>query len=131
MSLIVIGINIIAIRLEQEAQWINFVITGILVPISIFIIYKVVFRYKIVRMGNGQIEVKYPLFGKSTCYALKEVESWTETVIKTGKTSTYKELEITFLPGQKITMGFKEYSEYDKMLKYLSQKIPKQKKQLS
>ena len=64
----------------------------------------------------------------SSNYRLDQIEHWTENIVKTGKNSTYKELELKFVDGQKLSMGHREFTEYDKVIKYLQQKVPKLKK---
>jgi hypothetical protein len=81
-----------------------------------------------IRMGNGQIEVRYPQFGIHKMYLLKNITYWKESVIKTGKTSAFRELEIKFTDNRKITMGHREYVEYEKMVSYLLQKVPRLKR---
>ena len=74
-------------------------------------------------MGERKIEVEYPQFKLTRKYALEEILYWKESIVKTGKTSTYKELEIRFKDQKMIRLGYKEYTEYEKMLKYLQQKL--------
>ena len=79
-------------------------------------------------MGDGQIVVRYPLFRIQRNYVLDDVLYWKESIVKTGKTTNYKELELEFKDGRRIQMGYREYTEYDKMVKYLGQKVPVLKK---
>src|ERR1700712_2268746 len=106
---ILIAINLLSILTDPHPPWFNYLIVFGLTPVAIFILYKVFFRYKIIRMGNGQIIVDHPQLRSHKAYDLKNVVSWTEAVVKTGKTSTYKELEVRFSNGKKITMAFREY----------------------
>jgi hypothetical protein len=121
----VIFLNVLAILSDPRPQWLNYVIVTALTPMALFITYKVVFRYKIISMGNDEIKLRYPLFRLNRSYKLKEVAHWKESFVKTGKRATYKELEILFSDKRKITMAFKEYTEYEKMVAYLERKIPK------
>ena len=105
-------------------QWFNYAIIIILTPAALFVSYGVLFRYKTVTMGDRQIEVRYPQFRLNRKYSLEEVTYWKESVVKTNKTSNYKELEVKFKDGRTIRMGHREYTEYEKMLGYLGQKIP-------
>jgi hypothetical protein len=128
ISYAVVFINLLTILYDPHPQWLNYLIVIVLTPIAFFISYKVIFRYKIIRIDNGRIEVRYPLFRIRKTYTLKDILYWKESIIKTGKTSTFKELEIKFIDNRKITMGYREYVDYEKMVNYLSGKVPKLKK---
>jgi len=117
----------IAIRDPQPA-WYTYLIIVLLLPIAMFVGYKIFIRYKIISIGNNLIEMRFPVLRTSSRYRLDQIERWWENVVKTGKNSTYKELEIKFSDGQKLSMGHKEFTEYDKVIKYLQQKVPKLKK---
>jgi hypothetical protein len=118
-------INLLSLLRDPEPPWFNYLVVAGLVPVILFIIYKIFFRYKVVTMGNGQIIVSWPQFRTSRKYTLKEVVSWSETIVKTGKNSSYKELEIKFRDGRAITMAYREYTDYEKLSGYLAQKLPK------
>jgi hypothetical protein len=117
-------VNAIVLIRDPAPQWINYLIVVVLAPLSAIITYKTVFQYKVIRMGSGRIEVRYAVFMKDRSYALADVESWSEAVVKTGKSSAYRELVIRFTDQRKITMAWREYTEYEKMIQYLSQKKP-------
>ena len=120
--------NVYVVIIDPMPQWFNYLILVILAPVVTYATYKVLFRYKSVRMGDHQIEVRYPQFRLQRTYKLEEVDYWEEAEVKTGKTSSYKELEVKFHDRRIIRMGHREYTDYDKMLKYLSQKLPKVRK---
>ena len=119
----VLTLNIIAI-IQKQAAWYNYLIAGLLVPIGLFVLYKIFIRYKVIFMGNNQIEVRYPVLNRSEKYAVKSVVAWRENIIKTGKQSTYKQLEILFENKKRIGLGQKEHTEYTRLIQYLQQKIP-------
>lgn len=119
----VLTLNIIAI-IQKQAAWYNYLIAGLLVPIGLFVLYKIFIRYKVISMGNNQIEVRYPVLNRSEKYAVKSVVAWRENSIKTGKQSTYKQLEILFENKKRIGLGQKEHTEYTRLIQYLQQKIP-------
>ncbi len=125
------GVNVYIVLVDPMVQWFNYLILALLIPIAGFVTVKVFSRYKIVRMGHRQIEVLFPQFRIQRKYGLEEVKGWEETVVKTGKTATYKELEVNFQDGRTIRMGFREYTEYTNMLNYLAKKIPKARKPLN
>jgi len=81
--------------------------------------------YKIVRMGNNQIQINYPVLRRERKYAINEIVAWRENKVKTGKTSEYKELQILFSDQSKLSIGHKEHTEYPRMIQYLAQKAEK------
>jgi Zn-dependent protease with chaperone function len=119
----VLTLNLIAI-IQKHAAWYNYLIAGLLVPIGLFVLYKIFFRYKVISMGNNQIEVRYPVLNRSEKYSVKSVVAWRENIIKTGKQSTYKQLEILFENQKRLGLGQKEHTEYARLIHYLQQKIP-------
>ena len=118
-----IAINVLSILNDPQPPWFNYLVILVLTPVAAFILYKVFFRYKIIRMGNGEIAIAHPQFGNKRSYRLNEIASWKETIIKTGKSSMFKELEIRFSDGRSITMGHREYTGYELMTGYLVKKL--------
>jgi len=125
ITLVVLIMNFMA--LMRGAFWYTYVIIALLVPIAILVIIKIFLRYQIIRMGNNQIELHFPVLGKKHHYSLKDITSWTENVVKTGRNSVYKELEIRFEDNKKLSFGHKEQTGYDRMVSYLTQKVNKKK----
>jgi len=113
--------------LGHEPAWYTYLIIVLLVPIAVLVIYKIFIRYKIIRMGNNQVEIHYPVIGRKHQYSVNDVVAWKENVVKTGKNSVYKELEIRFHDRRKLNFGYKEQTEYDRIVSYLSQKAAKKK----
>jgi len=83
------------------------------------------------KFGNNQIQIDYPMLRRSKIYSLDQVEHWIENKVKTGKNSEYKELQVSFADGTKISIGHKEHTEYAHMIQYLMQKVPRKKASLS
>ena len=123
ITFVVLGMNIYAIN--TQGAWYNYVVLGLLLPIAAFVIYKIFLRYKVLSLGNNQIEVNFPVLRQSHKYKLESVQFWVENQVKTGKNSVYKELVIKFEDGRKVTMSPKEATDYDRTLQYLKQKLPK------
>ncbi len=124
IAYVVVGFNTFVVIRDPRPQWFNYLIVAVLLPIAFFVTYKVFFRYKVVRFGDGLIEVNYPQLRVNRKYPLSDVVFWMESSVKTGNTSSYKELEIAFKDGRRIQMGHREFTEYTKILNYLSQKLP-------
>jgi hypothetical protein len=82
--------------LQRTYAWYNLLIVGILLPIGLFVLYRIFIRYKVIRAGDNRIEVTYPVLKKTRAYTIKQVTGWRESIVKTGKNSVFKELEIVF-----------------------------------
>lgn len=119
--------NILVLLKDPQPAWYTYLIIVILIPIAGFVLYKIFIRYKVVRLGNNQIELSYPVLRSSKSYPLDQLEYWKEHLVKTSKNSVYKEVEIRFKDGVKLTMGHKEHTEYPRIIQYLTQKTPKKK----
>jgi hypothetical protein len=104
--------------------WYNLVIAGILLPLGLFVLYRIFIRYKIIQAGDNRVEVIYPVIRKTHAYSIKQITSWRESVVKTGKSSVFKELEINFDNHFRVAIGQKEHTEYDKLVQYLQRKVP-------
>lgn len=117
--------NIVSVL--AKPAWYSYLIIALLTPIGIFVTYKIFVRYKVIYMGNNQVAIQYPVLRKKNTYALNEINYWKENVVKTGKNSTYKELEIVFADKRKLSVGHKEHTDYARMISYLNQKAPRKK----
>ena len=127
ITLIVIGMNVYTILKSPAPAWYNYGVVGLLIPIGGFVLYKIFIRYQVVRLGNNQIEVQFPVLRRFGKYNLDQVEFWFENQIKTGKNSVYKELVIKFSDSKKVTLSPKESTEYERVVQYLKQKLIKKK----
>jgi hypothetical protein len=127
ITVVVVVMNSIAIFRDPTAAWYNYAVIVVLVPIGIVVFYKIFVRYKILKFGNNQIHIHYPMLRQAKVYPLEEIDQWTENKVKTGKNSEYKELQVRFTDGKKINVGHKEYTEYTQMVQYLLQKALRKK----
>ncbi|MFM9841082.1 MAG: hypothetical protein ACKVOQ_22635 [Cyclobacteriaceae bacterium] len=127
ITFIVLGMNVWAVINTLKPAWYNYAVIGLLAPIGGFVLYKIFIRYKIIRLGNNQIEVSFPVLKQFKKYTLSEVQFWFENQVKTGKNSVYRELVIKFVDGKKISLSPKESTEYEHAIQYLKQKLPKKK----
>jgi hypothetical protein len=126
ITVVVLTMNLIS-ALRGTSAWYNYLIIALLVPIGLFVAYKIFIRYKVIRAGNNQIEINYPVLRRSEKYPLQSVLAWRENIVKTGKNSVYKQLEILFEDKKRISLGHKEHTEYPKLVQYLQHKIPRKK----
>jgi hypothetical protein len=118
--------NVISI-INKTSAWYNYVIAALLLPIGLFVLYKIFIRYKIIRAGNNSIDISYPVLKQVEKYSLQSIVAWRENIIKTGKNSVYKQLEILMDDKKRISVGHKEHTEYVRLVQYLQQKVPKKK----
>ena len=123
LTFLVFGLNVTAI-LRGTYAWYNLAIAGILLPLGLFVLYRIFIRYKIIRAGDNRVEVVYPVLRKTHAYTIKQIASWRESIVKTGKSSVFKELEIVFDKHFRLTIGQKEHTGYDKLIHYLQRKVP-------
>jgi hypothetical protein len=123
ITLAVLAMNIMS-ALQGISAWYNYLIIALLLPIGVFVAYKIFIRYKVIRAGNNHIEIFYPVLRKSEKHTLQSVLAWRENIVKTGKNSVYKQLEILFADKTRISIGHKEHTEYPKLVQYLQHKIP-------
>ena len=108
---------------SSNPRWYNFGILLLLAPILGYVLYRLLFQLKRIELGNNTFVVHYLFYNKKKSYTVAEIESWKEHKVKVGKNSTYRELEIIFKSTKKISLGKKEYTEYDKVLGYLKRKV--------
>jgi hypothetical protein len=125
LTFVVLGMNVWAVVNTLKPAWYNYAVIGLLAPIGGFVLYKIFIRYKIVRLGNNQIEVSFPVLRQFKKYNLAEVQFWFENQVKTGKNSVYRELVIKFEDGKKVSLSPKESTEYERTIQYVKQKLPK------
>ncbi|MBS1506269.1 MAG: hypothetical protein JSS79_06465 [Bacteroidetes bacterium] len=130
ITIIVSAMNIMVVLQAPRAEWYNYAIIIVLIPIGLVVLYKIFIRYKVLRLGNNQIQISYPVLRQTRHYPLDQISGWVENSVKTGKNSVYKELQIRFADGAKLDIGHKEHTEYARMVQYLQQKVPKKKAQL-
>ncbi|MEK6782682.1 MAG: hypothetical protein AABY93_13340 [Bacteroidota bacterium] len=128
LTLAVLYMNALVVVNDPGPAWYTYVIIAALTPIALFVLYKIFIRYKVIRLGNNQVELTFPVLRSTKKYPLDQIEYWIERQVKTGKNSLFKELEIRFKDGIKLAIGHKEYSEYQNIVQYLAQKVPKKKR---
>ena len=127
LTLAVLAMNILVLIKDPRPAWYTYIIIA-LTPIAGFVIYKIFIRYKVIRLGNNQLELSYPVLRSTRKYSLDQIDDWRENQVKTGKNSIYKELEIKFNDGAKLTLGHREHTEYPRIMQYLTQKLAKKRR---
>ncbi len=127
ITIIVVAMNVLVILQTNHAAWYNYAVVVILTPIGLFVFYKIFISYKVLSLGNNQIQIDLPVLRQSKKYPIEQIQQWTEMTVKTGKKSEYKELKIAFNDGRKINIGLREYTEYARIVQYLAQKASRKK----
>jgi len=125
IAFVLVGMSAITIYNDDNPPWYSYLIVSSLGPISAFLLFRLIFGYKVIRLGSNQIEIFRPALNRRVKYTLEQVDHWTESKVKTGKSNTYKELEVRFEGGKKIQVGHQEYSNYGPMISYLKKKVGK------
>jgi hypothetical protein len=129
---ILVGMAICYYGLSQwwanRASWYHYAFILVFLPLSLFLLLKMILSLKSVEVWDEKIKVNFLLFPKKRDYALSDIVHWNEEVIKTGKNNTYRELEIKFHDNLRIRLAYREYSNYEKMLAYFTRKIPGRKR---
>ena len=118
LGILLIGMGLVQIINNKEAPWHSYLTVLVLAPLCLFLLHKVIFNYKVLTFGP-KITIHYPVRKSTKTYSPNQVESWGEAVVKTGKTSTFKELEIRFENHDRINLGHREYANYDRVVGYL------------
>lgn len=115
--------SLIQVTGNKSAAWYVYLVLIVLVPLSLFITFRTFINYKLIEFGNNQIAIKYRVRKKVKTYPLNEVLHWKEAIVKTGKNSTFKEIEIQFADHFKVALGLREYSNYPKVKAYLEKRL--------
>lgn len=101
--------------------WYQYLIVLLLFPLGLGLAAKVILGYKVIELGKGRIDIRFPVRLKRKSHKIKEIDHWKETTVKTA-TGTYKEVEITFADKTKLTLSYQEHTEYPKVIQYLKKK---------
>ena len=118
------GMSLYYILISTAYAWYQYAAVIVLGPIGLGLLFRTVLSYKIVYLGKGSIEIRYPTRFKSKSYKLNSISRWSETEIKTlgGK---FKELEVVFENKKKLQLSIQEHTNYPQVVKYLKKKCAK------
>jgi len=116
------GYNL-SLIMKGSTWFFNYIMAIVFLPIGIILLFRQLINYKIISLGNGKIQVWYPLRFKVIRISLNKLDSWEETIIQT-KTGVYKQLELIF-PQNTIKMSLQENSYYQEVVNYFKKKLPK------
>ena len=111
---------------EGSTWFFNWIMAIVFLLIAHVLMFRQLFNYKIVSLGNEKIQVWYPLRFKTIRGDLRDIEYWEETVIQT-KTGLFKQLEVKF-PRRTIKLSIQENTRYQEAVNYLIKKQPRKRK---
>lgn len=113
--------------IEKSPEWYHYILLFIFAPIGLGLFFRMIFKYKIVRIGKGIITIMIPTRFLEKSYQLDDIKHWKETSIKTAG-GNYKELEILFDDQKRLNLSMQEHGEYGKVIIYLKKKVAKKMK---
>jgi len=105
--------------------WFNYLMTFIFLPAGIVLLLRLVFNYKLVRLGEGKITQAFPARRSKQTRKFNDMISWDETIIQTVS-GVYRQVRINF-PDLVISLSHQENSEYDRIIAVLKNKAAKKK----
>ncbi len=98
------------------------ILTPLLLVIGLIVLSKFMASLKRVTLGDGKIEVRYLITQMKLSLKVEDVLGWHEEVIKT-KGGEFREVKILYSKKKILTLSNKENTEYDRVVKYLKQKV--------
>ncbi len=108
-------------------EWYHYALLILFSPLGLGLLFRMIFKYKIVSMGKGSIEINFPSQFSKRTYKLSNILTWSETAIKTAG-GKYKELELIFDDKKKLNLSMQEHSNYPQAINYLKKKASKKMK---
>ncbi len=101
------------------------ILTPLVLVIGLLILNKLIAGVKIIEAGNNQLSIFHPISRKRIKLSVDDIRGWQEEVVKT-KNGEFRETKILYGKKHIVKLSNKENTEYDKLIKYLSQKAKKQ-----
>ncbi len=93
-------------------------------PIGLVVLIRVLFGWKVIRIGKDKFEVHFPFKFSRKKLDGKEMVGWKKNTIKTFG-GVYEEIVCKFKSGDSITLSRQEHTDFDKALKYMTKKYKK------
>lgn len=110
--------------LLDNPEWYHYAMAVVGTPIGAGLLVRQLVSFKTITVGKKKLSINYLLKTKPIVYGLNEIDLWKEEVVKTG-TGTYKEIDIYWDKRSVLKVSMQEYSNYDKLAKYLKKNYPK------
>ena len=101
-------------------RWYNYIAVYFFGPLAFVLSVRTLIKFKVVNIGKEMIEIWYPFRFSKKKYQVKEVVSWKEETVKTGR-SLFRELVVRF-EKHKLKLSNQENSSYDQVITYMKKK---------
>ncbi len=109
--------------LSNEAYFLfKLILAPIVLVIGLVILSKLLAALKVVKLGNNQIEVFYPVSRMRLKINVKDVLGWHEEAINT-KNGEFREVKILYTKKKILKLSNKENTDYEEVVKYLKKKV--------
>ena len=102
----------------------RYIVTGLLLLTASFLIHKLIFNYKVLKISHDKFHIYYPFRFYKSVQDVKDLGAWQQTVVNTNKTE-FKELKLVFVNKGYVKITNQENSDYEKVYKYVKRKAPK------
>lgn len=98
------------------------ILAPVVLAVGLVVLSKFLASFKIVKLGNGQIEVFYPISKMRSKIFVKDILGWHEEAINT-KNGEFREVRILYAKKKILKLSNKENTKYDAVVKYLKKKV--------
>lgn len=109
---------------NKSPEWYHYVLLLGFGPVGVGLLMRMIFKYKVVSIGKGTIEIRFPSQFKKRSYKVNNIIKWSETAIKTAG-GKYKEVELLFDDKRKLNFSMQEHANYPQAINYLKKKAAK------
>lgn len=98
------------------------ILAPVLLAIGIIVLGKLLSAIKIVRAGNNQLQVFYPISRMRLNIKVGDILGWHEEAIK-SKNGDFREVKILYTKKKILKLSNKENTEYEAIVAYLKKKV--------
>lgn len=116
--------NFYLISISETPKWYHYLLVIVPAPIGLGLLFRMLFSYKIVKVGKLKIEILFPVRASKKSYTLRQIKYWKEESVKTAN-GVFKELEVRFTDNKNLKISLQEYQAYNEMIQYLNKKSGK------
>lgn len=102
--------------------FLKLIFTPVVLIIALIVMSKLLGSLKAVFLGKDKIEVLFLITRKRILIPVKEVLGWKEEVVEM-KNGDYREVQILYTSRKILKLSNKENTEYDRIIKFLKQKV--------
>jgi len=101
-------------------KWYNYIAVYFFGALAFLLSLRILYNFKVISISKDVMEFWYPFRFKRKKWNVKELDSWKEEQVKTGKT-LFRELEMKF-GKRKYKISLQENTSYEKILNFLKKK---------